>query len=134
MQLLSLDHSTLIVTNLERSKTFYGEVLGLKEVPRPHTFNFGGAWFQGQGFQIHLIDARDTSAPSGFGVPRQAASMGRGHHIAFEVAQLEECRAHLAAHNIEIVGGPVPRGDGVTQIFIEDPDGHLLEFFSWEQK
>jgi catechol 2,3-dioxygenase-like lactoylglutathione lyase family enzyme len=132
MQLLTLDHSTLVVKNLEQSRRFYGDVLGLREIPRPGTFTFGGLWFQGPEFQIHLIDACDTSAPSGFGVPREAARTGRGHHLAFEVAQLEECLAHFAAHRIEIVGGPQPRGDGVIQVFVEDPDGHLLEFFAWE--
>ncbi len=134
MKLLTLDHSTLIVRNLERSRRFYDEVLGLKEVPRPSTFTFGGSWLQGAGFQIHLIDAQDTSAPSGFGVPREAARTGRGHHLAFEVADLEECLAHLAAHGVEVIGGPLPRGDGVMQAFVEDPDGHLLEFFAWESR
>lgn len=133
MQLLTLDHSTLIVKDLEQSRRFYGQVLGLQEVPRPHTFTFGGLWFQGHGFQIHLIDASDTLAPSGFGVPRAAARTGRGHHLAFEVRRLEECLAHLQAEGVEIVGGPQARGDGVTQVFVEDPDGHLLEFFAWDQ-
>jgi catechol 2,3-dioxygenase-like lactoylglutathione lyase family enzyme len=133
MQLLSLDHSTLIVNDLQRSRRFYGDVLGLQEVPRPSSFTFGGAWFQGAGFQIHLIDAHDTSAPVGFGVPREAASTGRGHHLAFEVADLDACLAYLATHGIEVVGGPQPRGDGVTQVFVEDDDGHLLEFFVWER-
>jgi catechol 2,3-dioxygenase-like lactoylglutathione lyase family enzyme len=134
MKLLTLDHSTLIVRDLERSRRFYTEVLELQEVPRPSTFTFGGLWLQGTGFQIHLIDAKDTPAPSGFGVPREAARTGRGHHLAFEVADLEECLAHLAANGVEVVGGPMPRGDGVTQVFAEDPDGHLLEFFTWESR
>jgi catechol 2,3-dioxygenase-like lactoylglutathione lyase family enzyme len=134
MQLLNLDHSTLIVRDLERARWFYGDVLGLREIPRPNTFTFGGLWFQGTGFQIHLIDAHDTPAPSGFGVPREAAQIGRGHHLAFEVARLDECLAHLTAHGIEIVGGPLARGDGVMQAFVEDPDGHLLEFFAWGQR
>lgn len=134
MQLLSLDHSTLIVNDLEKSRWFYGAVLGLEEVPRPTTFTFGGLWFQGAGFQIHLIDAQDTSAPAGFGVPSEAARTGRGHHLAFEVAHLEECLAHLKACGIELIGGPQPRGDGVMQAFVQDPDGHLLEFFAWEHR
>ncbi len=134
MKLLALDHSTLVVKNLEQSRRFYEDVLGLEEVPRPSTFTFRGMWLQGSGFQIHLIDAQDTAAPSGFGVPREAARLGRGHHLAFEVTDLQECLAHLAAHNIELVGGPMPRGDGVTQVFAEDPDGHLLEFFTREAR
>jgi catechol 2,3-dioxygenase-like lactoylglutathione lyase family enzyme len=134
MQLLKLDHSTLVVKDLERARAFYGDVLGLPEVPRPSTFTFAGAWFQGPDFQIHLIDARDSLASPGFGVPREGARIGRGHHLAFQVPDAEECLAHLAAHKVEVLGGPTPRGDGAIQVFLEDPDGHLLEFFAWEQR
>lgn len=131
MPLLRMDHSTLIVRDLTKSRWFYGEVLGLKEVPRPSNFTFGGLWFQGPGFQVHLIDARDTSAPVGFGVPLEVARIGRGHHLAFEVDNLDAWLAHLRNHDIAIVGDKQPRGDGVIQSFVEDPDGHLLEFFAW---
>ena len=131
MQILRFDHSTLVVKDLEQSRWFYGDVLKLKEVPRPSTFTFGGLWFQGAGFQIHLIDARDTAAPSGFGVPREAARTGRGHHLAFEVAHLNEWLAYLQSRGIEVVGGPQERGDGAIQAFVEDSDSHLLEFFAW---
>ena len=133
MHPLALDHSTLIVQNLERSRWFYGAVLHLEEIPRPSTFTFEGAWFQGQQFQIHLIAAHETSAPSGFGVPLEAARTGRGHHLAFEVADLQAWLAHFQAHGLEIIGGPQERGDGVIQAFVEDPDGHLLEFFAWQR-
>ncbi len=66
MHLRKMDHTALIVQELERSRWFYGEVLGLQEVPRPDNFTFGGSWFQGPGFQVHLILASDTSAPAGF--------------------------------------------------------------------
>ena len=131
MPLLKMDHSTLIVRDLAKARWFYEEVLGLEEVPRPSKFTFGGMWLQGPGFQIHLIDARDTSAPVGFGVPVEAARIGRGHHVAFEVDDLDAWLAHLRSHGIAIVGDKQPRGDGVMQSFVEDPDGHLLEFFAW---
>lgn len=131
MPLLKMDHSTLIVRDLAKSRWFYGEVLGLEVAPRPKTFTFGGMWLQGPGFQIHLIDARDTSAPVGFGVPLEAARIGRGHHVAFEVDDLDAWLAHLRSYGIAIVGDKQPRGDGVMQSFVEDPDGHLLEFFAW---
>src|SRR6202158_4062235 len=84
MHLRKMDHTALIVRELERSRWFYGEVLGLQEVPRPSNFTFGGSWFQGPGFQIHLILASDTSAPAGFAeVAEKDVRIGRAHHIAF---------------------------------------------------
>jgi len=38
---------------------------------------------------------------------------------------------HLRAHDVEIVGGPRPRGDGVQQLYICDPDGYIIELFVW---
>jgi len=45
MKINSLHHVSLTVTDLERSRRFYREVLGLQEIARP-AFNFPGAWFQ----------------------------------------------------------------------------------------
>ncbi len=134
MQLRKMDHTALIVQDLERARHFYGEVLGLQEVPRPSTFTFGGAWFQGPDFQIHLILARDTSAPAGFaGADEKDVRIGRAHHIAFEVDDIENAMADLPARGIEIAGGPQQRGDGVTQFYIFDPDGNFLEIFAWDR-
>ena len=50
-----LHHAALCVTDITRSKRFYAEVLGLREVPRPD-FDFPGAWYQfDDGSQLHLI-------------------------------------------------------------------------------
>ena len=133
MHLNKLDHSALVVRDLERSSWFYGEVLGLEEVPRPSNFTFRGRWFQGSNFQLHLILAEDTTAPAGFAEAGEAARIGLAHHLAFEVDDLDAALAHLRAHNIEIVGGPIPRGDGVIQAYVYDPDGNFLEFFTWSQ-
>ena len=55
MQIESIHHVSLTVTDLERSRRFYQEMLGLREISRP-AFNFPGAWFQlGALQQLHLI-------------------------------------------------------------------------------
>jgi catechol 2,3-dioxygenase-like lactoylglutathione lyase family enzyme len=50
-------------------------------------------------------------------------------HLAFEVDNLEDALQCLKTHNIEIVGGPSPRGDGVMQLYVCDPDGYIVELF-----
>ncbi|MGB1399544.1 MAG: hypothetical protein ACPG70_05380, partial [Candidatus Puniceispirillaceae bacterium] len=45
-------------------------------------------------------------------------------------APLGEWQAHLAAHNIEIEEGPVPRSGAIgpiTSLYLRDPDGNLVE-------
>lgn len=134
MRLRKLDHSALVVQDLEKASWFYGEVLGLQEVPRPKNFTFGGRWFQGPDFQLHLILAQDTTAPAGFADAGEAALVGLAHHLAFEVEDLDETIAHLRAHQVEIVGGPMLRGDGVIQMYVYDPDRNFLEFFVWDRQ
>lgn len=129
MQIKKMDHSALVVRSLERSRWFYGDVLGLVEIPRPKSFVFRGAWFRGPSFELHLIHADETPAPAGFGNPSDGAPTGLAHHLAFEVNDLDAALRHLRSHGIEIVSGPIPRGDGVLQVYVFDPDGHFLEFF-----
>jgi catechol-2,3-dioxygenase len=49
-----LHHVSLSVTNLERAKDFYSNILCLKEIERPN-FDFPGAWYEVEQQQIHLI-------------------------------------------------------------------------------
>jgi catechol 2,3-dioxygenase-like lactoylglutathione lyase family enzyme len=131
VEIRRLDHSALVVRDLGVARRFYGEILGLEEIPRPQSFTFGGCWFRGAGFELHLILAADTTAPAGFAEPGPAAARGLAHHLGFEVADLAAVEAHLRAHGVTIVGGPLQRGDGPVQLYVDDPDGNMLEFFSW---
>ncbi len=131
MNIKTLQHCGLVVRDLERSRWFYGAVLGMQEVPRPANFTFGGAWFQGGDSQLHLILASDTTAPAGFVDAGPAKHSGLATHLAFEVQDLAAVQDTLARHGIAILGGPMLRGDGAEQIYLHDPDGYLLEFYHW---
>src|SRR5205085_4698550 len=78
-----IDHVTLVVKDLEQSRRFYAEALGMREVPRP-AFAFAGLWFQAGKTQIHLILEFPGSGPAGNLVPEHQRS-SRSHHFAFEV-------------------------------------------------
>jgi catechol 2,3-dioxygenase-like lactoylglutathione lyase family enzyme len=50
-----LHHVALTTSDLERSRAFYRDILGLVEIERP-PFSFPGAWFQvGDSWQLRLI-------------------------------------------------------------------------------
>ena len=55
----AIHHVSLPVTDLERSREFYGTVLRLPEIERPPSDN-RGAWYQVGEQQLHLIE--DDSA------------------------------------------------------------------------
>ena len=64
-----IHHLGLIVADLERSRRFYGEALGLEEVPRPANFTFLGAWFSLGDTEIHLLAEADTTGRAGMPPP-----------------------------------------------------------------
>lgn len=132
MHIKKLDHSALIVSDLARTRHFYGEVLGMLEVARPDNFTFAGCWFRGEGFELHFICESDTTAVAGFGDLGTGAKKGLAHHLGLEVENIRAVESHLRTNGVPIVAGPLPRGDGVTQLYVLDPDGTFLEFFQWD--
>jgi catechol 2,3-dioxygenase-like lactoylglutathione lyase family enzyme len=126
-----LQHCGLIVADLERSRSFYGGALGLEEVPRPANFAFAGAWFQIGEDQLHLLAETDTTGRAGGGDPGPSARVGLATHIALEVDDLDTAHVRLQEHDVALVGGPMPRGDGYDQLFVRDPDGYVIELFEY---
>lgn len=132
MKILSLDHAALLIRDLERSRHFYGDVLGMEEIPRPRSFTFPGAWFRKGNAEVHLISEAEPGRVSQVhpGYRLEEIARGYGAHIAFEVDNLEEAHQHLEANDVQVLGGPRPRGDGVIQLYVCDPDGYIVELFS----
>jgi catechol 2,3-dioxygenase-like lactoylglutathione lyase family enzyme len=126
---MRIQHAGLVVSDLERSKRFYADALGLAEVPRPPNFTFAGAWFRFGGTELHLLAEADTTGGAGQGDAGEGATRGLTHHLAFEVDDLGGALARLERAGVPLTGGPMPRGDGYTQAFFLDPDGHVLELF-----
>src|SRR5438552_676192 len=79
-----IHHVALTVSDLERSRKFYREVLGLVEIPRP-PFSFPGAWFTlGGGQQVHLIVHTSPTFRAGKGLD------SRDVHFAMRVPSFRE--------------------------------------------
>jgi catechol 2,3-dioxygenase-like lactoylglutathione lyase family enzyme len=127
---MRLQHCGLLVGDLERSRRFYGAALGLEEVPRPPNFAFAGAWFRlGDGGEIHLLAEADSTGRAGAFDPGAGLAGGLATHVALEVRGLARWQERLASHGVAVASGPMPRGDGVVQIFVLDPDGYVVELF-----
>ncbi|MEZ6050919.1 MAG: VOC family protein [Planctomycetaceae bacterium] len=124
-----IDHVTLIVKDMEKSRQFYVDLLGMDEVPRP-AFGFPGLWFQAGATQIHLIEEHEESGPAKIFVPEKC-QISRTRHFAFEVDDAMTTAEVLNELDVPIAAGPKNRPDGPIQLYINDPDGNLVELFSF---
>lgn len=127
--LIGIQHVALVVSDLQLSRRFYGEQLGMEELRRPPNFTFAGAWYRAGGQEIHLIVAVDTTSEPGWKDPGPGAQAGLAGHLAIEVDDVEVEQARLRSVGVETFAGPFERGDGVVQFYVEDPDRHLVELF-----
>lgn len=123
-----IDHITLVVKDLERSRDFYVDVLGMQPAERP-AFNFPGLWFQAGSTCVHLILEHLDSGPAQVFVPEEC-KISRTRHFAFEVADALAARDRLEELGYTLADGPKQRPDGPTQIYVFDPDRNLVELFS----
>ncbi len=117
MRIKQVNHVTLHVDDIAASCRFYGEVLGLQQLPRPD-FDIPGAWFSLGRQQLHLIGGRDA--------PVQSSN--RGNHFCVEVDGFDGYVGRLRERGFEMIG-PRLRPDGGRVVFVRDPDGHVIELF-----
>ena len=113
---MAIDHIQLAAPqNCEvEARSFYGEILGLREIEKPEPLRGrGGCWFQIGEHQLHIGVETDFR-------PAKKA------HPAFAVDDLEVLRENLLAHGIKITeDGALP---DVKRFYAEDPWGNRLEF------
>ena len=128
LRVQSLDHVTLVVHDLERSRRFYVDVLGMAEVERP-AFSFPGLWFQAGATQIHLILENPESGPAGQPAGAREKS-SRHQHFAFRLEDARAAAGRLEELGVPFVALPKLRPDGYVQVFVTDPDGHIVELCS----
>ncbi len=79
LRVTQLDHVSVIVTDVERSRRFYRDLLGLKEIAKPRTFDFSVLWFDLGNQHLHLLlkDRPDTLSPRHFALRVADAQVAR---------------------------------------------------------
>jgi len=126
--LIGFDHVTLVVAKVADSRRFYVDQLGFEEVARPD-FSFPGAWFRIGHTMIHVTESDELSGQAGWG-DRAVERTSRGHHIAYRTTDFEQAVNAINHYELEIASGPQTRPDGANQVYIYDPDRHLVEICS----
>ena len=97
----------------EDARRFFGEILGLEELPKPGSLaGRGGVWFRAGAQELHV------------GV-EQEFSPARKAHPAFVVADVEALRARLEAAGVATEDAPgIP---GLARFYVADPWGNRIE-------
>lgn len=118
---LNKDHDAILVEDVDASAGFYGDILGLKEIPN------GGLpdhirWFQlGDKVQVHLIQSEEQPEKD------------KGVHMSLNTDKLNELMEFLKSKDVYFEnwtgepGTTNTRPDGVKQIYLQDPDGYWIE-------
>src|SRR5229473_4859212 len=128
MQVKELGHLVLYVRNLERSRRFYGEVLGWKQITAPGAeLGFPAAAFTSgrTHHELLLIEVGESAAPIPRG--RRVGLYHFGLKVGESDAELREARDQLVAAGAKLVG---TADHTITHsLYIEDPDGNEIELY-----
>ena len=122
-----LHHVTVKTDDLEATRDFYRDVLGLEVGFRPD-LDFPGYWLYSGGVAtVHLMGTRKPREGIVVrGTEKKYDDTGRLDHIAFAATDVEGVRKRLQSHNVKFRESIVPR-TGDTQFFMYDPDGVGVE-------
>jgi catechol 2,3-dioxygenase-like lactoylglutathione lyase family enzyme len=115
LTVLGLDHVQLAAPRgcEDAARTFYGDVLGMQELPKPEAIRGrGGVWFAAGEQELH-IGVEEPFAPA------------RKAHPGLVVRDIDAVRARLVAAGHEPDDNAAIAG--VRRLFVHDPFGNRLE-------
>lgn len=120
MALIELDHVTVRTTDLEATRSFYGEVLGLQPGWRPD-LGFPGYWlYCGNQPVIHVVPPGQEIGGGG------GDETGNFDHVAFLGQDIDGMRKRFVDRGITFRERYIPDGQR-RQIFLFDPNHIMIE-------
>jgi catechol 2,3-dioxygenase-like lactoylglutathione lyase family enzyme len=129
MPLTGLNHYLIVSKNLERSRKFYENVLGLELADRPD-FGFPGYWLKvGNDICVHLASQAPNKIRDQYLLkkhPRGTNGSGSVDHIAFLAKDPEAVRDRIKKNKLDLQVRSFPDAK-LFQIFLKDPDDVTIE-------
>ena len=135
MALERLDHYFVYCTDLDASRSFYADILGLEVGDRPD-FNFPGYWLYLDGRPVvHLGNDKFEGGMGNASTRKRGigGSTGPVDHIAFNGSDIDAFVGRFEAVGLEFNRREVP-GFDLHQLFVKDPDGVTIELNFWAKK
>ena len=121
MRVKKLLHTRMRVSDMDQTIAFYRDVLGLEVLER-HTSPRGSHLaFLAVPNSEELIELCSFPPSGPVKVPEDLV------HLAFEVEDLDDTIAQLAAKGVKITDGPTRSSSGSRFLFIDAPDGYEIE-------
>ena len=131
MPLSHIEHYLVAADDMERTRDWYRDVLGMQEGWHPD-FGFPVYWMYLDGKDVVHIgrSARHASDNQKTYLGRLAQDSGAGtgaiDHIAFRAKGLKQTMAHLRKHKVEF-NERRANGQALYQLFMLDPNGIKIE-------
>ena len=127
MPLDRLDHYFVYASDLERTRAFYSEVLGLEQGPRPD-FGFPGFWFYLEDRPVVHVGNEEFEGGYTEDGEERIITGGTGpvDHIAFRGSDIGSFEARFDERNLSFARREIP-DFSLSQLFINDPDGVTIE-------
>jgi lactoylglutathione lyase len=116
-----LNHTRYRVTDLEKTISFYKDVLGLKEVRRSKSPRGSELVFLKAPESEELIEICSFPASGPVNITGQDVT-----HLAFEVDDLDAFAKHSTSKGYPLTDGPTPTSSG-RFAFIDAPEGYEIE-------
>ncbi len=114
----SILHASFLIDDLDRSLTFYNEILGLESDTSRPQMDYPGAWLKlGDRQQLHLICLPN---PDSAIRPKHG---GHDRHVALQIDNIEELKKRLLENKIYFSQSQSRK----HVIFFRDPDNNTLE-------
>lgn len=142
-EVLRTNHTSFVVSSLDRSLAFFKECLGFEVISRAGrdpvvTEKVSGvpgarveiAFLQGPGHRLELIE---YSAPADRGAVSARPCDTGVAHIAFDVSDVEAAVEASARYGVLPIAAPITNrtggpNEGAIIVYLRDSDGIMLEF------
>ena len=97
------------------AKQFYGEVLGLTQIPKPIGPRQNiGAWYELGGAQLHLS------------IEEGAQNELSDRHVCYQVSDIGKAKSEFENADVVVIPDDDPIR-GQTRFFVRDPGGNMIE-------
>ncbi|WP_372749133.1 VOC family protein [Litorivivens sp.] len=117
--IIGVQHLAINVTDIAAARQFYGDILGLTELPRPSAVaeQFRSIWYLLGNAELHVVENPEFT-------PLKSPL---GPHFAVACDDFTAACQRISALTDAIVFGPARAVDGIERMVVRDPTGNVIE-------